>query len=106
LLALTPIAAAAFGVPQFLPQLLRLRATGDAAGVSWAWAALTAVNNLAWTAYFALSRYWTALVPSCSVTLPARVSKQFVHYPRQAAAQKDQPEQRWVAVRGRNVGTS
>jgi uncharacterized protein with PQ loop repeat len=56
-------------VPQFLPQLARLRRTGDTAGVSWAWAALTSVNNGAWTGYFALSHLWTALVSSISATL-------------------------------------
>jgi uncharacterized protein with PQ loop repeat len=66
-----PIAAAVFGIPQFLPQILKLRATGDTAGVSWSWAALTAVNNAAWTGYFVMSRYWTALIPSCSATLLA-----------------------------------
>jgi uncharacterized protein with PQ loop repeat len=50
-----PIAAAAFAVPQFLPQLRKLRATGDTAGVSWSWATLTSVNNAAWFAYFALA---------------------------------------------------
>jgi hypothetical protein len=70
-LSYAPIAAAGFGVPQFVPQLARLRATHDAAGVSWAWAALTTVSNAAWTAYFALSGYWTALIASCSVTLLA-----------------------------------
>jgi len=70
-LSYAPIAAAGFGVPQFLPQMLKLRATRDAAGVSWTWAALTTVNNAAWTAYFALSRYWLALIPSCSVTVLA-----------------------------------
>jgi uncharacterized protein with PQ loop repeat len=66
-----PIAAAAFAVPQFLPQLRKLRATGDTAGVSWSWAALTSVNNAAWFAYFALSGYRAALVPSSSATLLA-----------------------------------
>lgn len=70
-LSYAPIAAAGFGIPQFVPQMLKLRATRDAAGVSWAWAALTAVSNAAWIAYFALYRYWTALIPSCSVTLLA-----------------------------------
>jgi uncharacterized protein with PQ loop repeat len=70
-LGYAPIAATAFGVPQFLPQMLKLRATRDTAGISWSWAALTAVNNAAWIGYFALSRYWTALVPSCSVTVLA-----------------------------------
>jgi uncharacterized protein with PQ loop repeat len=71
LLDYVPIAAAAFAIPQFLPQLLKLRATDDTAGVSWSWAMLTSVNNAAWLAYFALSGYWAALVPSASATLLA-----------------------------------
>jgi uncharacterized protein with PQ loop repeat len=67
----TPIVATAFAVPQFLPQILKLRATHDTAGLSWSWAALTAVNNAAWLAYFSLERYWTALVPSSSATFLA-----------------------------------
>jgi uncharacterized protein with PQ loop repeat len=70
-----PIAAAAFAIPQFLPQIVKLRATGDTAGVSWSWATLTSVNNAAWLAYFALSGYWTALVPSSSATLLAARSR-------------------------------
>ena len=66
-----PIAAAAFAIPQFLPQLRKLHRTDDPAGVSWPWAALTSVNNAAWFAYFALSAYWAALVPSSSATLLA-----------------------------------
>ena len=66
-----PIAAAAFAIPQFLPQLRKLRATGDTAGVSWSWATLTSVNNGAWFVYFALAAYWTALVPASSATLLA-----------------------------------
>jgi uncharacterized protein with PQ loop repeat len=71
LLDYMPIAAAAFAIPQFLPQLLKLRATDDTAGVSWSWATLTSVNNAAWFAYFALASYWTALVPAASATLLA-----------------------------------
>jgi uncharacterized protein with PQ loop repeat len=71
LLDYMPIAAAAFAIPQFLPQLLKLRATDDTAGVSWSWATLTSVNNAAWFAYFALASYWTALVPASSATLLA-----------------------------------
>ena len=71
LLDYAPIAAAAFAIPQFLPQLRKLRATDDTAGVSWPWATLTSVNNAAWLAYFALSAYWAALVPACSATLLA-----------------------------------
>jgi hypothetical protein len=66
-----PIAAAAFVISQFLPQLRKLRATDDTAGVSWSWATLTSVNNAAWFAYFAASTYWAALVPAASATLLA-----------------------------------
>jgi hypothetical protein len=53
LLEYAPIASAAFAIPQFLRQILKLRATEDTAGVSWSWTALTSVNNAAWIAYFA-----------------------------------------------------
>ena len=66
-----PIAAAAFGVPQYLPQIVKLRRTQDTAGVSWSWAALTSLNNAAWFVYFALSEYWTALIPSSAASLLA-----------------------------------
>ena len=66
-----PIAATGFAVPQFLPQILKIRATHDTSGISWSWAALTSVNNAAWIAYFTLARYWTALIPSSSATLLA-----------------------------------
>ena len=66
-----PVAATVLAIPQFLPQIRKLRATGDAVGVSWSWATLTSVNNAAWMAYFALARYWIALVPSCAATLLA-----------------------------------
>jgi len=71
LLDALPIAAAAFAIPQFLPQLRKLRRTDDTAGVSWPWATLTSVNNAAWLAYFAASAYWAALVPASSATLLA-----------------------------------
>ena len=71
LLDYLPIAAAAFAIPQFLPQILKLRATDDVTGVSWSWATLTSVNNAAWFAYFALSGYWAALVPASSASLLA-----------------------------------
>ena len=71
LLSLLPLVAAILAVPQFVPQLARLRRTGQTAGVSWSWAALTSVNNAAWFGYFALSRFWTALVPASSAALLA-----------------------------------
>jgi uncharacterized protein with PQ loop repeat len=67
----TPIVATAFAVPEFVPQIRRLRVTRDTAGVSWSWATLTGLNNAAWMAYFTLERYWTALVPSSSATFLA-----------------------------------
>lgn len=66
-----PLAAAAFGIPQYLPQIIKLRMTGDTQGVSWAWATLTSVNNAAWLGYFVLSEYWTATVPSSAAMLLA-----------------------------------
>jgi hypothetical protein len=71
LLTYAPVAATCFAVPQFLPQIRKLAASHDTCGLSWPWAALTAVNNAAWMAYFALAHYLTALVPSSSVTLLA-----------------------------------
>lgn len=71
LLDYAPLAATAFAIPQFLPQILRVRATDDTAGVSWSWSILTGVDNAAWLAYFTLSHYWTALVPSTSATVLA-----------------------------------
>src|SRR6516165_1054383 len=71
LLDKAPIGAAAFAIPQFLPQLIKVQATGDVAGVSWAWATLTGVNNAAWLVYFALSGFWTALAPALSATVLA-----------------------------------
>jgi hypothetical protein len=73
LISYAPFAAAAFAVPQFAPQIRRLRATGDLAGVSWQWAALTCVNNAAWIAYFAVARYWTAIITSVSVAALAGI---------------------------------
>jgi uncharacterized protein with PQ loop repeat len=71
--SLLPLVAAVLATPQFLPQLLRLRRTGETTGVSWSWAALTSVNNAAWACYFALSGFWTALVPAISATALAGV---------------------------------
>lgn len=71
LLGAAPIVAAGFAVPQFLPQIRKLLTTRDTAGVSPSWAALTSVNNAAWLAYFIMSRYWTALIPSTSATILA-----------------------------------
>ena len=67
--ALLPLVAAFLAVPQFWPQLARVRRAGTSAGVSWSWAALTSVNNAAWLGYFALSGFWTALVPAISATV-------------------------------------
>jgi uncharacterized protein with PQ loop repeat len=98
LLDAAPIAAAAFAIPQFLPQLRKLRATGDTAGVSWPWATLTSVNNAAWVAYFALSAYWTALVPSCSATLLAGALATMLARRGQARARPAVLIGAWVAL--------
>ena len=66
-----PIAAACFGIPQYLPQILKLRRTGDTAGVSWSWATLTSINNAAWFGYFMASGYWTASLPSTAASVLA-----------------------------------
>jgi uncharacterized protein with PQ loop repeat len=71
LLALAPVLAGIFAVPQFLPQLRIALTDQDISGVSWTWAALTSVNNAAWCAYFVLSHYWTALIPGAAVTIVA-----------------------------------
>jgi uncharacterized protein with PQ loop repeat len=71
MLDLLPVAATVFAVPQFLPQLAAVWRTGDTAGVSWSWAALTSVSNAGWFVYFALSQYWTALVPATAATVLA-----------------------------------
>lgn len=68
-IAVLPVLAAGFAVPQFVPQILKLRRTEDTAGVSTSWALLTGINNAAWFGYFAASRYWFALIPSSSAAL-------------------------------------
>ncbi|RZU13234.1 PQ loop repeat protein [Kribbella rubisoli] len=79
MLDLLPIAAACFGIPQYLPQILKLRRTGDTAGVSWSWATLTCINNAAWFCYFMASGYWTASLPSTAAsTLAGTVSVMLV----------------------------
>jgi uncharacterized protein with PQ loop repeat len=69
LVAVLPVVAAAFAIPQFVPQIVKLRRTGDVAGVSVPWAVLTGIDNGAWLAYFAASHYWFALLPSSSATV-------------------------------------
>jgi uncharacterized protein with PQ loop repeat len=98
LLDYLPIAAAAFAIPQFLPQLLKLRATDDTAGVSWSWATLTSVNNAAWFSYFALSMYWTALVPAASASLLAGVLAVMLTRRGQARARPAVLIASWVAI--------
>ena len=89
--SLLPLVAAILAVPQFLPQLARLARTGETAGVSWSWAALTSINNAAWAGYFALSGFWTALVPAISATvlagtLAVMLARRRARFPRRPAA--------------------
>jgi uncharacterized protein with PQ loop repeat len=69
LIAALPVLAAGCAVPQFVPQILKLRRTHDTAGLSTLWALLTGINNAAWFGYFAASHYWFALIPSSSAAL-------------------------------------
>jgi uncharacterized protein with PQ loop repeat len=89
-----PIVAAGFGIPQYLPQILKLRRTRDPAGVSWSWAMLTSLNNGAWFVYFILSGYWSALVPSSAATLLAGVLATMLTAKRRAVA----PVTAWAAL--------
>jgi uncharacterized protein with PQ loop repeat len=89
-----PIVAAGFGIPQYLPQILKLRRTRDPAGVSWSWAMLTSLNNGAWFVYFILSGYWSALVPSSAATLLAGVLATMLTARRRAVA----PIAAWAAL--------
>ena len=93
-----PVAATAFAVPQFLPQIRKLLATGDTAGVSWAWATLTCVNNAAWFTYFALEHYWTALIPSSSATTLATTLAILLSVRRQRKARTAIPIVAWAAM--------
>lgn len=68
-IATLPVLAAGFAIPQFIPQITKLRRTDDTAGLSTSWALLTAINNTAWFGYFAASHYWLALIPSSSAAL-------------------------------------
>jgi hypothetical protein len=71
ILTALPVLAAAFAIPQFVPQIARLRRTGDTIGLSTPWALLTGINNGFWFGYFAASGYGFALIPSASATLLA-----------------------------------
>jgi hypothetical protein len=73
ILGLTPIAAGISAIPQFIPQLRVVRSGRPIDGVSGTWAALTSINNTAWTVYFALSRYWTATVSAAIVMVIAGI---------------------------------
>jgi uncharacterized protein with PQ loop repeat len=70
-LGYAPIGATAFAIPQFLPQIIKVHTTGDTAGVSWPWAALTSINNAAWLGYFVLSGLWSALAAASSAAVLA-----------------------------------
>lgn len=93
-----PVVAAAFAIPQFLPQIRKLRATGDTAGVSWSWATLTSVNNAAWLAYFVMSGYWAALVPSPSAALLAGALATMLALRGQATARPAMLISSWLAL--------
>jgi uncharacterized protein with PQ loop repeat len=64
------VAASIVAVVTLMPQLRRLRRTGDVAGVSLTWAFLGAVTNAAWFGYLLSQRLWAGM-PSvvCMVVL-------------------------------------
>jgi hypothetical protein len=68
-IALLPLGAGVFAVPQFVPQLVRVRRLGTSAGVSWTWAAMTCVNNAAWVVYFIQSHFYSAVVPAVAAVV-------------------------------------
>jgi uncharacterized protein with PQ loop repeat len=98
LLDYAPIAATVFAIPQFLPQILKVRCTDDTAGVSWSWATLTSINNAAWLAYFALSEFWTALVPASSATLLAGTLATMLARRRRTKARPTLLISAWIAL--------
>ena len=81
-IAALPVLAAGFAVPQFLPQILKLRRTHDITGLSTPWALLTGINNAAWFAYFAASHYWFALIPSSSAAVLGGSARDHAHATR------------------------
>lgn len=61
--------ATALAVSFLVPQILKLRRTGVAAGVSTTWAAIGAVTNAVWTAYLASAELWLAMVATGVATV-------------------------------------
>lgn len=92
-----PILAAAFALPQFLPQIHRVW-RGDARGVSWSWAALASINNASWFTYFALSAYWTALVPVGSSAVLAGTLAVLLAWRRRPAARQVGGVATWLTI--------
>ena len=93
-----PIAAAAFAIPQFVPQIIKVRATHDARGVSWSWATQTSINNAAWFVYFVLSMDWTALVPAFAATVSAGMLAAMLATRRQGTTRAAVLTISWIAL--------
>jgi uncharacterized protein with PQ loop repeat len=90
IVALLPVAAGVFAVPQFVPQLLRVRRRGLTAGVSWTWAMMTCINNAAWAVYFVWSRFYSALIPASAAVvfsglLAVQLAVRMDGFPRRSA---------------------
>jgi hypothetical protein len=96
--ALLPVVAAACAVPQFVPQIRKLRRTEDTAGLSTPWAVLTGINNAAWFGYFAASHYWFALVPSSSAALLGGALGVMLQRRRPLPRRTARPIAGWVAL--------
>jgi PQ loop repeat len=95
-----PVLAAGFAVPQFVPQILKLRRTNDTAGLSTQWALLTSINNAAWFGYFAASRYWLALIPSTSAALLGGCLAIMLNRRRKMARRSSTMIRAWTIVLG------
>ena len=101
-----PIVATVFAIPQFLPQLVKLARTDDSTGVSWSWATLTSLNNGAWIVYFALSHFWTALLPAASATVLAGLLAVMLSKRGKTSARVALPIGAWAALLGTGFGVA
>lgn len=63
------MSATVVAVVALVPQLVRLRRTGDASGVSLAWATIGAVTNVAWVAYMVSAELWAALPSAAAMAV-------------------------------------
>lgn len=63
------MSATVVAVVALVPQLVRLRRTRDASGVSLAWATIGAVTNVTWVAYMVSADLWAALPSAAAMSV-------------------------------------